>query len=391
MPTTELIEDDASGENADDGVSIAEYDLTSTPNDFNVKTIVDFIEAGVFEIPAFQRHYVWDLRRASKLIESIVMGLPVPQVFLYEAGRNRFLVIDGQQRLMTVFYFVKRRFPRVEQRGALRRIIDEHGELPAKVLADDKYFVDFNLDLPPPVPNQVSRLNGLNHETLGEDQTTFNLRTIRCVVVKQNLPRDDDSSVYEIFHRLNTGGVNLTAQEIRTSLYHSDFYSLLYRLNARTGWRTILGEAEPDLRMRDVEVLLRGFAMLLEGQTYKPPMKQFLNTFSKRMQKADKKMLEQLESAFDNFLASCSSLSQGAFGLKTSALSLPVYEAVFSAVAGASLAGTESPKLSDNILTDLKTRKDFHAAVSAKTADKTQVANRLKSARQTLTPAAKNG
>jgi Protein of unknown function DUF262 len=89
---------------------IDEYDLNSTPNDFNVVTIYNFIDSGAVKIPGFQRAYVWDLRRASKLIESLIIGLPVPQVFLYEEGRNSFLVIDGQQRLMTMYYFMMQRF-----------------------------------------------------------------------------------------------------------------------------------------------------------------------------------------------------------------------------------------------------------------------------------------
>src|SRR5262245_11785000 len=97
---------------AEDG-AIGEYDLTSTPNDFNVQTIIDFIKRNVFVIPTFQRNYVWDIKRASKLIESLVLGLPVPQVFLYEESRNRFLVIDGQQRLMSLHYFLARRFPKI--------------------------------------------------------------------------------------------------------------------------------------------------------------------------------------------------------------------------------------------------------------------------------------
>ena len=77
---------------------IDEYDITATPNDFNISTIFNFIESGAVKIPGFQRNYVWEHRRASKLIESLILGLPVPQVFLYEEARNRFLVIDGQQR-----------------------------------------------------------------------------------------------------------------------------------------------------------------------------------------------------------------------------------------------------------------------------------------------------
>src|SRR4051812_10613964 len=111
MPMTEAETwiEDADEETTDDEFQVGEYDLTSSPNDFNTSTIVNFIESGAVKIPVFQRNYVWDLKRASKLVESLIIGLPVPQVFLYEEGRNSFLVIDGQQRLMSIFYFVKGR------------------------------------------------------------------------------------------------------------------------------------------------------------------------------------------------------------------------------------------------------------------------------------------
>ena len=75
---------------------IDEYDITAAPNDFNVLTLFNFIESGAVKIPGFQRNYVWDIARASKLIESLILGLPVPQIFLYEENRNSFLVIDGR-------------------------------------------------------------------------------------------------------------------------------------------------------------------------------------------------------------------------------------------------------------------------------------------------------
>jgi hypothetical protein len=97
-----------------DDYQVREYEVTASPNDFNLSTLVSFIESGAIKIPGFQRNYVWDLKRASKLIESIIIGLPIPQIFLYEEGRNSFLVIDGQQRLMSLYYFWKGRFPRKE-------------------------------------------------------------------------------------------------------------------------------------------------------------------------------------------------------------------------------------------------------------------------------------
>src|ERR1700722_964981 len=103
-----------------DDAQIDEYDITAAPNDFNVLTLYSFIESAAVKIPGFQRNFVWDKSRASRLIESLIIGIPVPQLFLYEQARNRFLVIDGQQRLMSIYYFIKRKFPRKEKRVEIR-------------------------------------------------------------------------------------------------------------------------------------------------------------------------------------------------------------------------------------------------------------------------------
>ena len=68
--------------------------------------------------------------------------------------------------------------------------------------------------------------------------------------------------MYEIFNRLNTGGINLRPQEIRTSMYHLNFYEVLYSVNGNALWRKFLHSEAPDLHMKDIEILLRGFAML---------------------------------------------------------------------------------------------------------------------------------
>ena len=79
--------DDASDEN---NISPSIYDIITIPNDFNTKTIVDFIESDSFVIPDFQRNYVWSITHASKFIESVIMGLPIPQIFLYEKNKTNF-------------------------------------------------------------------------------------------------------------------------------------------------------------------------------------------------------------------------------------------------------------------------------------------------------------
>lgn len=368
-------------------ISIKEYDITASPNDFNIKTIFDFIESGSVKIPGFQRNYVWDIKRASKLIESIIIGIPIPQVFLYEEERNSFLVIDGQQRLMSIYYFVKQRFPRFDKRIAIRKVFEEQGQIPEKILQNDDYFSKFNLQLPAQVPNQPNKFNKVSYATLGEYKTTFDLRTIRNIIIKQNFPQDDDSSVYEIFNRLNSGGVNLTPQEIRISLYHSKFFRLLDKLNLHPGWRRLLGIREPDLHLKDVEILLRGFAMLIEGSQYAPSMTKFLNGFAKQAKSISDKRIDYLEKLFESFLLSCSELNEKAFLSKDGKrFNISTFDAVFVAVCAQPILNESivDIKVDQDKLDALKNDSEFLAATQRNTASSANVSLRRSKAQAVL-------
>ncbi|NJL06083.1 MAG: DUF262 domain-containing protein [Chloroflexaceae bacterium] len=378
-------EDDSADEPSD--YPVAEYEITISPNDWNVATIVNFIDSGAVKIPGFQRNYVWDIKRASKLIESIIVGLPIPQIFLYEEGRNSFLVIDGQQRLMSIYYFTKQRFPRKERRNELRRIFDENGKIPDNIFADDAYFEKFNLNLPERLPEQRNKFKGLNYGTLNEYKLTFDLRTIRNVIVKQIAPKDDISAVHEIFNRLNTGGVNLSPQEIRASLYHSDFYGLLSHLNLKPAWRTVLGIEEPDLHMKDIEFLLRGFAMLEIHDAYGSAMAHFLNTFSKQASKFDKADITYRSNLFDSFLTSCSGLESNAFEGSSGRFSITLYESVFVAVCSQPFENKElvSGTIDPATIQQLKSDREFQDASQSRTTSALNVRKRLERSAEIIT------
>lgn len=374
------------GEDIQENGTVEEYDITAAPNDFNIKTIFDFIQSGAVSIPGFQRNYVWDLTRASKLIESIIIGLPIPQVFLYEETRNKFLVIDGQQRLMTIYYFVKQRFPKMEKRAALRSIFAEHGNIPEDILHNDSYFSKFNLRLPSKLINVPNKFHGLNYSTLGDLKIQFDLRTIRNVIIKQNVPQDDDSSIYEIFNRLNSGGVNLKAQEIRVSLYHSKFYDLLYKINVNPKWRKLLGLQEPDLHMKDIEILLRGFAMMIEGSKYTPSMTRFLNGFSKKSKTLTIDQIEYLELLFNSFIGACKDLPEKAFYSKYGKFNISLYEAIFASVCSPAFASKKyvEGKIIPYTISTLQEDPEFSKAAQFDTASTTNVSTRLRKAKEII-------
>ena len=358
---------------------LKEYDISSTPNDFNINTIFDFIESGVVEIPGFQRNYVWDKRRASKLIESLIIGIPVPQIFLFEAAKNKYYVIDGQQRLMTIYYFKKQRFPKKEMRAKLRRIFNEEGKIPDNVLNDDMYFSDFKLDLSGTIEENRSKLHNLKYSMLGDYKTSFDLRTIRNIFIKQNSPPKDDSSLFELFNRLNTGGVNLNPQEIRASVYPSKFYDMLNRANLDFRWRKLIGLEEPDMHMKDIEIMLRGFSMLIDREKYKGSMARFLNSYSKKAQGYSEDEVSYLENLFKAFLDKCSILGHNPFTLKTKKFNISMYESVFVALCdtGYRKHNLEVKNIDLSQLRFLKNDKEFIEATERETGRKINVEKRL--------------
>lgn len=344
----DLVDDDESS------YALSNFNLVTTPNDFNVATIVAFMDKGVFKIPSFQRNFVWDIQKASKLIESLIIGLPIPQIFLYEKSRNNFEVIDGQQRLLSLYFFVKGRFPKNDAKYQLRNIENtcDHSLFKEEFLNNDKYFTNFNLKLKTKATpdSLVTPLDGKNYQTLDvNNKVGLDLATIRNMVIKSAESSDEEHLArYEIFNRLNSGGVNLNGQEIRMSLYSSKFLNLLVELNKNPVWRNFFGKQNPDNRLKDIELILRFFAMLIVGgkethpaypQTnkilYQNSILSFLNNFANFSKEFDDLQLNNFTKIWESFMSSIEHIDIGTFSNtlednpKIKKISIPVFEAVF--------------------------------------------------------------
>jgi uncharacterized protein with ParB-like and HNH nuclease domain len=369
-------------------VTIKEYDITSTPNDFNISTLFSLMDKGIVKIPPFQRNYVWDIKQASKLIESIILGLPIPQVFLYEKGKNNFLVIDGQQRLLSIFFFIKQRFPSDEGRKILREYLTGSETINETILSNDKYFDNFSLKLPSPISTEKNKFDNIKYGQLeGELKHAFDyLRTFRSVVIKQNAPDDEDSSMYEIFNRLNTGGQKLKPQEIRMSLYYSPFYNMLFEINNEKQWIDILGQPSTDINFKDIEILVRAFAMLVSYEKYSKPMTKFLNKFSKTGGSFEQSLIDYLKELFISFLNSCKLLSPKDFYSQNSKFNISLFESVF--VATCMKAFNEKQMITGTIdkknLIELKNDKEFSDASQSNVASKANVETRMRKAKEII-------
>jgi hypothetical protein len=164
-----------------------------------------------------------------------------------------------------------------------------------------------------------------------EDKRRLKNSVLRAFVVQQLDPADD-TSMYHIFERLNTGGTLLTNQEIRNCVYHGSFITLLNEINANPFWRRILGKDVPDTRRKDIELIVRFFA-LRDVSAYKKPMKDWLSKFMKKNRDASK---DTLDSSRDLFAKTCEriieTLGEKPFHIRAG-LNAAVFDAVMTAFA----------------------------------------------------------
>ena len=273
------IEIDDSHEEGDQHV---EYDIAVYPSDLTLRGIEELWTLKDITIPPFQRRFVWTIKQSSQLIESFLLGLPVPQIFLYIDDKHRNWVIDGQQRILSIIYFFSGYFG-LESSTGKRHVFRLQG------LSDDSPFLR-------------KRFEDLDQS----DKRKLEGSVLRAVNVRQLSPKQDHSSIYHIFERLNTGGTPLRPQEIRNCVYFGELVNELNRINMLPAWREIIGREHPEKHQRDVEMILRAFAFWERWEKYDKPMKGFLNEQMAKHKDADsskfKKFRRDFEQAVDVLL-----------------------------------------------------------------------------------------
>jgi len=253
------------------------YAITAYGSDPQVDGIIRRMKEGdifipLFSLPAadaggaprFQREYVWKKQQADRFVESLLLGLPVPGIFLVKEESGRHLVLDGHQRLQTLFRFY----------------------------ANDWEGGAFVLE------SVQERFQNRGYEQLEPtDRRRLDDAIIHATVVRQDEPGKDLSSIYLIFERLNSGGTSLQPQEIRVALYHGPFVELLISLNAYRGWRALFGRKSR--RLKDIELILRFFALFEGSRTYSRPMKGFLSGYMARRRNLGAGMQAQFRDLFE--------------------------------------------------------------------------------------------
>lgn len=250
--------------------------------DREVRSFRDDREMGNLDLqPDFQRHSIWNQAQSSRLIESALLDVPLPAVYLFEEASGVTSVIDGQQRLTAFISFVRGNF------------LDEGGE--------------------PFALSGLRALTGLNgrkfDELKKEEQNKILGTTIRTVIFQKEC---DPDLKYEVFERLNTEATSLKDQELRNCVYRGPYNRLLTRLSQIPDFQRLMGISKPEKRMRDVEYVLRFAAFYHANHLgYRPPMKRFLNKDMEMYRKITDKDAKQLEQAFKKAVRIIGSLLRG--------------------------------------------------------------------------------
>lgn len=238
-------EDQLEPENGDETpvVKPDDHPVTSQICDWTISALTDKLNRGNLELqPKFQREYVWSLRPElpSRLIESLLLRIPIPPIYLGKMPGGRHEVIDGQQRLTTLVKFVRNEFAlcKLQRMSSL----------------NDKFFKDLS-------PEQQEKI-------LDEP--------IRTIVIDS---AGNSDLRYEVFERLNRGSMVLNEQELRNCVYRGPFNDLLAELERDLVWRKVKGGAEPEWRFKEREMILRFFAFADRLSQYNGNLKGFLNEY----------------------------------------------------------------------------------------------------------------
>lgn len=323
------------------------YTVTAYGADYPVDALVSRITQEDIVVPEFQRGFIWPRSRIDRFVESLLLGLPVPGIFLAsETETNKLMVIDGQQRLMTLWSFY---------RGLLR------GK-------------EFTLG-----KGVQEQFQGKGYDDLDEeDRRRLDNSIIHATVIRQDQPSDDQSSIYFVFERLNTGGTVLQPQEIRAAIYGGAFNDLLHEINKYPQWRTIFGKESK--RRKDQELILRFFAFRHHRSEYRRPMKEFLNDFMGRnrdLARLDKDVMRSEFQGVIDLLAEAIP-AESLFRPGGKAINAAVFDAMTVGIAPLlQQAGKPDADRLRQVYADLLADEDFQMSYQRATADEASVERRI--------------
>ncbi|AZG35779.1 MULTISPECIES: GmrSD restriction endonuclease domain-containing protein [Shewanella] len=319
-------------------VAFDSYDIT-------LKQLYDMVLEGMVDIaPEYQRHFVWDSNRQSALIESLFLGIPIPSLFMASNRDASWEVIDGLQRLTTILNFIG-------NDNELKNILIKHEKLKLSGL------------------EKLDSMNGLIYDDLPKSmQFMLQTRPLRITVLND---RSDFNVRYDLFERLNTGGVTLHEQEIRNCVYIGPFNDFIKDLSVNSDFRAVVKmTANAERSGSYEELVLRFFAYHEDAEQFVHSVKGFLNEFMEKKTESFKdKESKELKKIFQNtFKVLRDNLPDGIVrGARKNITPVVLYEAISVGCAKAIGSGENyAPEKLEALLNDPEVKKSTTGATNSK-------------------------
>ena len=337
----------------DKPVVTEKYAISSFGIDFDVEGLLCRLRKDEIFVPYFQRNYVWKQYEASQFVESLLLGLPVPGVFLAkEQDSQRLLIIDGQQRLKTLQFFYD---------GFFKPDVNEKEKKVFSLIDVQPQFV------------------GKTYESLDDDdRRRLDNSVIHATIIKQETPDEvEDTSLFYIFGRLNSGGRKLNGQEIRAALYYGPLMDAMEELNQLAEWRKIFGKQHE--RLKDQELILRFLSLYFDAERYKRPMEEFINKVCMHHQKGPPEFLLRCKAKFIQTIQ----IASKALGAKpfrpVRAINAAVFDSVMVGIARRLDKGPlDNLEAVKSAYQNLLANNEYINATSRSTADEANLALRLR-------------
>lgn len=276
----------------------ADYTYDLTPYNFNMDVdglLRRFADKDIL-IPSFQRNYVWTKEGASMFIDSILRGLPTPSLFFYEESNKKYLVIDGQQRLLTLYYFIRGVFPDKKQHQNII-VSPTVADIDfSQIDADDGTIegVSFNLS----GTKICSEWKNKTFAQLSEEQRKRIRNTyIYIIDLKQTAPSDNNSSMYLVYERINTGSTRLNPQQIRMCVSHGSYIRYICEKSLDEKWKSVFGIDDKSSGVS--ELILRFFSLFYTQGEFVGSIKTFLDKSLKENREFQIHSREEVSVLFD--------------------------------------------------------------------------------------------
>ena len=226
--------------------------------DIGFRTLVDSMNDNMYIIPKYQRKYRWSKEQVIGLVESLLKGLPIPPIYTCRNKNNQLEILDGQQRVMRLFFYYCGYFLNKRTTSAIDFTELEIGSSTfGEALMEQFSLEELHIDL----ENENGENINVDYKTLPiEVKRRVDYTTITVVEIKIEQEENREEILRRIFANLNKGGKLLSEQEQRNGIYNCDFYDMLQQFNKKNEkWRKIWGRENS--KEKDLETLLRFCAL----------------------------------------------------------------------------------------------------------------------------------